>query len=71
VEVREIQNPEGNLVKVELVRTGDDRDGENTYKGKIKQWVGVNHPDWGCEDFFSRLIEFAHGVCVLDISDGG
>lgn len=62
MEVRNIENPPGSLVKIEFVNTGDE-----DFKALVEQWIQENYPEMDHKEFFDRLEEFVHGRCVINM----
>ncbi len=60
--VSKTEDPEGNLVTIELTNSGDEN-----FKAAIAQWIQQNYPDWGHEGFFQRLTMFQANSCIISL----
>ncbi len=62
MQISKIENPVGELVKIEFTRAS-----EEDFKKSLMAWIQFNYPDWGYEGFFKRMSTFQAGSCVIDM----
>ena len=62
--VNKVEEPAGDLVKIELIHTGNEN-----FKDDLKAWIRTYYPTWNYEEFFNRLLLFQAGTCIIDVRE--
>lgn len=65
MEVRKIENPAGNLVRIEFTRIN-----ESDFKTAIVEWLHENYPDWDYKDLYERILTLGAGTCIIGLEQG-
>ena len=64
MQVSKIENPAGNLIRLEFSRASDE-----DFKTALMEWIQANYPDWGYPGFFQRLATFQAGNCSINMHE--
>lgn len=65
MEVRKIENPAGNLVRIEFTHTN-----EGDFKTAVVEWLHENYPDWDYKDLYERILTLGASMCIISLEQG-